>query len=398
MKILFVSRVDPLPPIGGEEIRAWHFVTGLAAHHHVDVLSFADPDASPARLAATRVIVGDWERVPRPAFGDLQARIRAYPRLVPKFVVWHQSARFRQALNEAVSSGGYDVVHLYGLALAQYAPGLVRADQAVVIDLMDSWGVLYRRYAAAAGGLSGLAYRGRARIVERVEQRAVGLGTEVVVLSDEDRLALVAAGADPRLVTSIPNGVDAESYFVPTAGADANDDRIVFVGDMAYRANIEAMQWFATQILPTITDARPGTTLAIVGKNPAPEIMDLASDRVIVTGFVEDVRPHLEAAAVVVAPIRSGAGIKNKVLEAMASARPVVTTAVGAEGIPIEDGISAFIRDDPAGFARAVIDLLDSSEMRRQVGAAGRLLVLDRFRWTVMVDRLVEIYDRARSG
>ncbi|MBT8191901.1 MAG: glycosyltransferase [Acidimicrobiia bacterium] len=395
MRILFVSRVDPLPPIGGEEIRAWHFVTGLAAHHQVDVLSFADPGASPERLAATREVVGAWKRIPRPAFSDLQARIRAYPRLVPKFVVWHQSTGFRQALDDAVRGGDYDVVHVYGLALAQYAPPLVGAGQPTVLDLMDSWGVLYRRYAAAAGGLSGWAYRVRARIVERAERRAVGLGTEVVVLSAEDRLALIGRGADGILITAIPNGVDSASHFVPTAAAATSADRLVFVGDMAYRANIEAMQWFATKILPTITAAHPSTKLVIVGKNPAPEVTRLAGDNVIVTGFVEDVRPYLEAASVVVAPIRSGAGIKNKVLEAMAYARPVVTTPVGAEGIPIDDGIHGYLRSTPQSFAEGVIQLLDDARLRLRIGSAARQLMIDEFRWESAVQRLVDVYERA---
>ncbi len=395
VKVLFVSRIDPLPPRGGEEIRAWHLVSGLACNHQVDAVSFTDGGELDERSLDAERVLTHWTRVPRPAVSDLRARLLAYPRLVPKFVVWHRSDEFQRALEAANEKHAYDIVHVFGLAMAQYVPGLLSHQRPVVLDLMDSWGVLYRRYAANSRGLSRTAFRIRARIVERFERRAIDLGTELVVLSDEDRTVLVKAGADPTRVTAIPNGVDAAGYFSPAGGAGDHSDTLVFVGDMAYRANIEGVVWFAKHVLPSVVAARPQVKVWIVGKNPAPEIRRLAGAHVEVTGYVDDVRPYLEAASIAIAPILSGAGIKNKVLEAMAFARPVVTTPVGGEGIPIDDGIHGFVRSTPEGFAQIIVELLDNPQLRGRAGSAARQLVIERARWDLAVERLLEVYERA---
>jgi len=397
MRILFVSRIDPLPPEGGEQIRAWHFVTGLGAKHHVDVVSFADPEASPARVETAKHEFGRWIREDLPPDRPLRARLLAYPRLIPTFHVNHHSPRFVAAVEQMLDTTDYDVIHVFGLPLAQYVPVALTSGTPVVLDVMDSWGLLYGRYAAATDTKSSrIGWKIRQWVNARYERRATALGVPIVVTSDADRQAVLALSAKPVGVTTIPNGVDAQNHFRPPSSASTRPDHLVFVGDMSYRANVRGVSWFIDEVLPLVALAKPQTHLTIVGKNPVAEIQDRAGPAVTVTGFVEDVRPFINEAEVVVVPLLSGTGIKNKVIEAMALQKPVVMSELAGEGIAFREHREGFTAATPAEFADAIVRLLDDSKLRERVGIAARSFVLANYDWSIAISRLEEVYRQAR--
>ena len=168
---------------------------------------------------------------------------------------------------------------------------------------------------------------------------------------------------------------------------------------MAYAPNVAAMRYFTDEVLPLVRQSRPDTRLTIVGRDPAPAVLAMASEGVDVTGEVDDVRPYLAAAAVFVAPMVSGSGIKNKVLEAMAMACPVVATPLAVEGLPVRHGENVLVADGAAGLADAINRLLSDPGEAARLGQGGRALVEQTYTWDACASRYERIYQElARLG
>jgi glycosyltransferase involved in cell wall biosynthesis len=232
----------------------------------------------------------------------------------------------------------------------------------------------------------------RAQIARRIERLAMR-GYDVVTVvgqADADRLRAI----DPaRRVEVVPNGVDLER-FRPLSSVRPEPGLLVFVGAMSFPPNVVAMQFFCTEVLPRVRAECADARLLIVGRDPADAVLALGTHAgVEVVGEVDDVGTYLARAAVFVAPILSGSGIKNKVLEAFAVSRPVVATSLAVEGLPVSDGREARVADGADAFARAIVDLLADPAAAERIGAAGRGLVEDRYTWEACADRYRRLYE-----
>jgi glycosyltransferase involved in cell wall biosynthesis len=196
-------------------------------------------------------------------------------------------------------------------------------------------------------------------------------------------------------VELIPNGVDTD-HFRPLDPPDPSAaQRIAFTGAMHYPPNVDAALWFAERIWPRLRRQVPELYFEIVGRDPDPSVVALGRrPGVVVTGEVADVRPHIARSRCVVVPLRAGGGTRLKILEAMAMARPVVSTALGAEGLTITPGHDILIADDPEGFAAHVLDVLGSPERAARLGQASRRLVDTRYRWNQCLEGLDRLYER----
>jgi glycosyltransferase involved in cell wall biosynthesis len=332
-----------------------------------------------------------------PEVGEMSSRIRSYARLQPRFVIFHSAPQFDEALQRTILEHDPDVVHVYGLPLAQYIPSILQRRIPVALDVMDSWSLRYRRFAREAGPLAGTAWGVRSLVNARYERWAARLGVTIIASNEADCRALIAAGSPESKTTVVQNGVDAAGYFTPAPSEPATSD-LVFVGDMSYAPNADAAELLISSILPRVQSSFPAARAVIVGKNPGSRLVAKAGTAVEVTGFVEDVRPFLHRAAVVVIPLSAGTGIKNKVLEAMAAARPVVMTPVAAEGIAVQDGVHGFVRDETDGLVDAVASVLADRSAAQQLGRAARALVTERYGWKARIDELVDVYERAIKG
>jgi sugar transferase (PEP-CTERM/EpsH1 system associated) len=203
-------------------------------------------------------------------------------------------------------------------------------------------------------------------------------------------------------VTHVDNGVDCD-YFDPGIVVESPFDgpapAVVFTGAMDYWANIDAVSWFCREVWPRVLSQLPQAVFYIVGSRPREAVRKLASRNVVVTGRVPDVRPYLRHAAAVVAPMRIARGVQNKVLEAMAMARPVVVTSRGLEGIEAEDGVEVLVADAPEVSAGHLVDLMKGG-VRPGMGVAARDLVLRRHAWKTSEQRLLSLVagDVARRG
>jgi glycosyltransferase involved in cell wall biosynthesis len=225
---------------------------------------------------------------------------------------------------------------------------------------------------------------------ERALMRSVD---RVLVCSDVERELVRVWGVD--LAMLVPNGVDTGRYSFEERAPRASDapPTIVFSGGMDYLPNQDGVRWFIAEVMPEVRKLLPRAKLVVVGKNPPPSLVALARPNEIeITGRVDDVRPYVRAADVMVVPLRIGGGTRLKILEALAMGVPVVSTSVGAEGILVANEKDILIADAPSDLARAVASVCTSPARARELAKNGRELVQSRYGWSSVLRELVEYY------
>lgn len=411
MKLLFLTPQLPYPPHQGTTIRNLHLLAGLAERHDVTLLSFREPWQPPAVDTPLHRFCTAVHTVPAPPTRSLARRLRTTllsPQ--PDMALRLAADAFEAALDQLLEADSFDVVQVEGIELGRYALELRRRHRlppttALVFDDHNAEYVLQqrafltdlrqpRRWPAAAYSLI------QWRKLRRFERAMCRAADAVVVVSDADAHALqtLATGMAP---TVVPNGVDVE-HFRPdavneTPGNEPARPALVFTGKMDFRPNVDAVVWFCDEILPRLQAARPDVEFLIVGREPHARVQALAArPGVTVTGFVNDVRPYIARAAIYAVPLRMGGGTRLKVLQAMAMAKPIVSTRVGAEGIAAQPGQDLLVADGAADFARATLDLLDDSERRAALGASARELAVSRYAWSEIVPRMEAVYTHRR--
>jgi glycosyltransferase involved in cell wall biosynthesis len=239
----------------------------------------------------------------------------------------------------------------------------------------------------------------------RYERRVMRSCAATVTVSEEDRDVLRRL-APVATFAVVPNGVDTAHFSRAAAGGDRAGPlvfraaTIVFSGTLDFRPNVDAVTWFAHEVLPRIRARCPGVRLLIVGKRPAPALRRLAAQGVLMlTGEVSDARPYIAGASAYVVPMRIGGGVRLKLLEALSLEAPVVSTSMGAEGVAgLRADAHCLLADDPVSFADAVLQLLGDGALGQRLGAAGRALVCERYDWAAIVPRLEALYRNLVPG
>ncbi|HYP19598.1 MAG TPA: glycosyltransferase family 4 protein [Chloroflexia bacterium] len=284
---------------------------------------------------------------------------------------------------EYVWMAGYQYPPGVATVLTEHEVGLARARD----DLRSTGGArrLRRLYALAEW-----------RRWRRYEPAACRKFTRVQVFTSQDANTLVqhAPDLEPRLRVN-PFGVDPPG--APDPGAEY-ENAVLFVGGFAHPPNVDAALWLAREIMPLVWRDVPGAHLWLVGCNPPAELLALAGERITVTGRVPEIEPYLQRAAVVVAPLRQGGGMRLKVLQAMSACKAVVTTPLGAAGIAEEDSGPLVIASSAEDLARRTVELLANRDMRAELGARAREFTLASYSWEAYMGRLQEIYDEALAA
>lgn len=278
-----------------------------------------------------------------------------------------------------------DLIYVDGLAMTQYLD--TRCGVPMTVDLHDCSTLLYERRARRERRWRRkLALYLETRSLARWERSLAGRFGAIITNSSVDEATLRRLAPKGRIVT-IPNGVDCEYFASPQNGHGSR--RIVFTGVMNYGPNEDAARYCADEIFPLVRAKVPDAEFWVVGADPGPGVLGLGGRNGIhVTGKVDDIRPHMQAAGVCVCPIRYGAGIKNKVLAAMAMGKPVVSTSVGLEGIEARPGHHVLRADTPREFADEVVRVLTSEGLARRLGESGYRLVKEGYSWTAMAASL----------
>jgi sugar transferase (PEP-CTERM/EpsH1 system associated) len=258
---------------------------------------------------------------------------------------------------------------------------------------------IWRRHAETASGLTRPLYRAQYRRMLRFEHRALDRfeGVLAVSATDRDTLTRIYHDAIHGPVHVVQTGVDT-GFFEP-APTPAGSRALVFTGSMDWLPNEDAMLYFCRDVLPRIRAQEPHVSLSIVGRAPTPAVARLAQEAgVSVTGRVDDVRPYMAESAVYVVPLRIGGGTRLKIFEAMAMGKAVVSTTVGAEGLPVHDGEHLLLADDSESFASAVVRLLRDDDRRRSLEAAARTLVVEHYDWAAVAGDLDRALTRVAEG
>jgi glycosyltransferase involved in cell wall biosynthesis len=406
LRVLLLSPMAPSPPRFGAQARTHGLLTHLAQHHEITAVIVHDDESTPQTSeAAMRSYCKQvhFIRNPHGASGWrrrlLQLRSwfsrESFQRMVS------MAPEVQACLDEVLTAQRFDVVlvnfpHLAHYRLRQSPPGTPAPS--VIIDSHDVHYDLARQIASSAASF------GRRlhallnwRKLQREEIAAYENAEGVCVCSQADRQRLATDAPAARTVI-IPNAADVERMQPRSSDPAPNADTVLFFGLLASVPNVDGLLFFIRDIWPRVLAARPSARFIIVGANPAPELKALDVPGVTIVGAVDDLRPYLSRAAVVVVPLRLGSGTRLKILESWAMARPVVSTALGAEGLESVSGKHLLIADDPAEFAAAVVRILNEPELAAKLGAAGRSLVSGSYSWQGTAKSLAAFFRQTRAG
>ncbi|MDQ6659968.1 MAG: glycosyltransferase [Chloroflexota bacterium] len=402
MHILFVT---PYPP-SHIRVRGYGFLNQLHREHDVTIMTQC---ASAQEMADVEVLRSQGYEVLIVQESKRQATLRsgwALFSIHPLQVAYARSARFTQAVLDLCTQRHFDVVHvehLRGIASMER----LASTHPIVWDAVDCISLLCKQTIVSGPNLSvravALLEHNRTR---RYEARLISLLQHVVVTSERDRQALldlhrlfiknnVRSDAElDRSIGVLPNGVDLE-YFRPLE-QERRRFNLVFSGKMSYHANVATALYLYNQIMPLIWRQRPEATLTIVGSKPPKAVQRLAMHpRVEVTGYVDDMRPYVGRAEVMLSPMVYSVGIQNKVLEAMALGTPVVIAAQAAAALGAQPGRDLLVANSPQEFAEAALSVLDNPELQATLSQFGRKYVEQQHDWRVVTEQLIRIYERA---
>ena len=392
MRILWLKSDLLLPLDKGGKLRTWHLMRHLARRHAITYLAFKEPAQPAADVAGMSEVASRIETVTRsePAKGTLRFYADAAMHLVdplPYAVGKYRSREFKDRLNALLETQTFDLIVCDFLFPAVNLPKQLPCPAVMFTHNVES--EIWRRHAENKTGIQKFLYGAQYQRMLRYEGHALQRFEGVLAVSDADRQTFTALypGAISHPVHVVPTGVDTD-YFAP-APSDPALRTLVFTGSMDWLPNEDAMQFFCRDMLPLIRAQEPGVRLSIVGRAPTPAVKRLAEEHgVTVTGRVDDVRPYMKEAAVYVVPLRIGGGTRLKIFEAMAMGKAVVSTTVGAEGLPVTHGEHVLLADDPAAFANSVVSLLRDADQRATLEAAARTLVVEHYDWSAVAGAL----------
>ena len=377
----------PFPAVTGHYLRTLNILKGLTEHFNVCFFGFHDKDGAPTAFAeAERAMRAICEEVHIEFVGAERNRLRLIWDLLSSAVTLrpfvaskYHSVSMHRALRAALLSRNVAVVHADSLPSGQYLAGIA------LPKLLTNHNIEYVRlqtYASIQRSLfKKIAFLIQASLTKRYERRMLRAAGNCVVVSQGDAEVLARLAPEARFFL-VNNGTD--TSYPPVPLPPAGSCTALWVGGMNDVYNREAVNHFASAILPRIRSQVPQFRWRVVGRDPPKLLVDLAADpnsRVELAGFVDDLRREYADAAIVVVPLTSGGGTKLKVLEAMAMGRAVVTTPIGAEGITVRDGVEMEIADTTEAFSRKTVELLLNPQRAAHMAAAARALAERSYDW-----------------
>ncbi len=390
MRILFVASRPPYPPIQGDRLRAYHLLRHLRPRHHITLVApVLAARLTPEEDAANAALAHAWVPVPVGRSHWLRALLRYPFSPLPLQTLLFAAPALHRTVQRLLAQQAFDVLHVQLARLAPVAqsspPGVAR-----VLDFIDALSLNMARRATREPWPRRAFFRLEARRMARYERALLRTFHQAVITSPADRTVI----GDFANLHVIPNGVDVDAFaFHP---GPREPGLIVFTGRMGYFPNEEAAVYFATQIFPRVRQAVPQARFVIVGADPSPRVRRLATlPGVEVTGRVPRVQDYLARAQVAVAPMRSGTGIQNKVLEAMAVGAAVVATPYALGGLAARPGEHLLVADEAEAFAAQVVRLLGEPALGRRLARAARAYVEAHHAWAQAAARLEAVYARA---
>jgi len=393
MKILWVKAGGLVPPDTGGKIRSYNVLRELARRHSVTFFSFYathDNDIHPDLKNIFNRVVCLPLKLPAPKSPAelLDYGIRLFSSQ-PYNITKYCRPEVRRQLRALLKQETYDVI----LCDFMVAAGVIPWDWPTpkVLFTHNVEATIWRRhYQVAANPLWKAISWLEWRRMEAAERRYLRLADRVLTVSGTDRDAF-APFMEPEKLTVIPTGVDVE-YFQPMPAEEAPNS-LVFTGSMDWLPNEDAIFYFVDAILPLIKRQCPEVSLEVVGRSPSRKLQALAQQEksMRLTGWVEDIRPFVARGSICIVPLRIGGGTRLKIFEAMAMSKAVVSTTVGAEGLPVQAGENILLADMPNDFAESVVSLLREPNERKRLGTSARALVQEKYSWPKVAESFARI-------
>ena len=395
MRILWL-KTELLHPVDkGGKIRTYNMLKELKRDHHVTYLTLDDGSSDATAREQAPEYCHELLCVPHHHREKFSAGFYAellfnLASPLPYAIKKYESAEMRRQIIERSNNQAVDVVICDFLAPAINVPRSLSCPSILFQHNVEAM-IWKRHFEVQSNSLKKTYLRGQWRKMEKFEKETCRRFDAVIAVSAEDRDQM-REEYGVNAVFEVPTGVDTE-FFTPSGKENIDPHNVVFTGSMDWLPNEDAIRYYTEQIMPIVRRSLPDATLTVVGRNPYPSLLELSrrDPAIVVTGRVEDVRPYMERAAAYVVPLRIGGGTRLKIFEAMAMEKPIVSTTIGAEGLPVTDGRELRIADTPETFAASVVDLLMNREAARQLGREAARVVRERFGWNGVAKRFAEI-------
>lgn len=383
MKILWIKAGGLLPLDSGGKIRSYHILRELSRNHRVTYFGFHAEQENAAHHELEQVfdrVVCCPLRLPKAkSFAEFVEYTRGIFSSEPYAIRKYCRPHVIQELRSVLDGASFDVMVCDFLVAAGAVPWDMPVPKVLFTHNVEAL-IWKRHYDIARNPLWKLLSWREWQAMSCAERMFLQKANHVLAVSQTDR-DFFADIVPASKLTVIPTGVDIE-YFQPLEGAV--EDTVVFTGSMDWLPNEDGIIYFVQEILPKICRQIPNVKLSVVGRKPSARLQSIAShypNQVHLTGWVDDIRPHLGRGAVCIVPLRIGSGTRLKIFEAMAMAKAVVSTTIGAEGLPVRDGTDLLLADSPDNFAQSVVRLLQDPAERRKLGRAARELVETKYSW-----------------
>jgi len=393
LRILWL-KTELLHPVDkGGKIRTYQMLKELKRDHQITYLALDDGADTQARSLAQEychelicVPHQPREKFTPGFYADLGLNlVSALPYAIAKY----RSEEMRRRIEQLTNAGSFDVVVCDFLAPAINVPRNLKCRSILFQHNVEAQ-IWKRHFQTQANPIKKTYLYWQWRKMLAFEADECHRFDRVVAVSAEDR-ELMQHEYGVASVADVPTGVDID-YFRPQQAAGPQQHNLVFTGSMDWLPNQDAIEYFTAEIMPLIKQRVPDVTLTVVGRNPYPALIELSKrdSAVIVTGRVDDVRPYMERASVYVVPLRIGGGTRLKIFEAMAMERPLVSTTIGAEGLPLTNEVELLVADTPETFAAAVVRVLSDETLRTTLAQQAAKLVRTQFGWNRVADRFIE--------
>lgn len=407
MKILWLSHLVPYPPKGGVLQRAYHLLHEVAKYHEVDLLAFHQPGLMDPTVSSLdhgvreskKVLSGFCGKVKyipidseQQIFGTYRLALKSLVTTDPYNINWLKSIQYARALQEMLQSNDYDLVHFDTISLLPYFDVVKHLPTVLDHHNIESH-MLLRRADNEKNVLKKWYFRQEGQRLEKIEKQFCSQFSLNVTCSEIDRQRLHEI-APASWVEEVPNGVDIE-YFRP-GKTMIEKRRLLFIGTLNWYPNIEAVRFIAHELWPKLKAALPGISVDIIGTQPPEDIVNISNtdNNFNVHGFVDDILPYMDKAAVYVCPVMDGGGTKLKVLDALSMGKALVAHEIACEGINVKNGKNVIFAKSVDEYVVAIKQLIENNELRRTMGLEARKLVEEEYAYDKIGRKLSDMYQQ----
>lgn len=386
MKILVALPRFPYPLEKGDKLRAYNQIKELSKNNEIYLFCVSHTKVLPEHVEQLRPYCQDICCVNSPKLANYKNIVRNYLHTKSLQIGYWDSRKARKAVKEFVRKVQPDVIYSQ---MVRTMPWISRLPYPKVMDYQDALSMNTERRMDQTRGLWHYILHFEFKMLRSTEYNAFKIFDALTIISEPDSDAI------PRPkngeIHIIPNGVDFDFFDrtkIPSPAGAAPKWDIVFCGNMGYEPNVHAAQYLVKEVMPLVWKEVPGATVLLAGANPKHGVSNLASDKVSVSGYVADIRECYAASSIFVAPMLTGSGLQNKLLEAMAMQLPCVTTSIANDSLGARDGSEVLIGDNAEAFAAHIVSLLRDADKRASLAQSGRQYALDHFSWETSCQQL----------